>query len=509
MTPQQTKLLHRALDTMGAGSGPTLYGPDGQPMATYTYRRAAAKRSGSLKNWIPQRLANRQTEATEREKIVERSIDLVNNDPHAAGIAEGISSVVVGSGLVPHPQLDPDIFPDMDKDAIRRVQAQQRAVYQTWAPFADAGERMHFGSIQFLAKRNMLQFGEYFVLLPMLKKTDRPYSLACQVIHPLRVKTPSDKVMDGRIRDGVELGSRGEAKAYWIKKEPANIFYNHELPDTSDNFSRIPVKRGHRWNILHGFIVQEPDQIRGMPFFAPAMKYFRDFNDLLDAELVSSIVTAAFSLFIETGAGIDPIFPANQMAGIGEDQEEEERYQELTPGSIMYGSIGEKPYPIAANRPGTTFEPFSKLIKKSMAMALNIPYPVLFKDVEGVNFAGFRSAMMDAWRVFTMYRVWLGQNFCQKVFSMLQEEAYLKGEIKVEDFYKRRHQLTRAEWRGSPKGDIEPVKAIQADILAVKNNLKTRAEAIAERGGDIRTTFDQLEEERDLLLEKGLTDGTD
>jgi capsid protein len=68
------------------------------------------------------------------------------------------------------------------------------------------------------------------------------------------------------------------------------------------------------------------------------------------------------------------------------------------------------------------------------------------------------------------------------------------------------HALTRAEWRGSPKGDIEPIKAAQADIELIQANLKTRAESIAERGGDIRTTFDQLAEEQDMMAERGLTE---
>jgi capsid protein len=89
---------------------------------------------------------------------------------------------------------------------------------------------------------------------------------------------------------------------------------------------------------------------------------------------------------------------------------------------------------------------------------------------------------------------------------MLQEEAWLKGEISLPDFYTNMHALTHADWRGSPKGDIEPVKAIQADVLAIRNNIKTRAESIAERGGDLRSTMEQLEEEQEMMDERGLTE---
>jgi len=100
----------------------------------------------------------------------------------------------------------------------------------------------------------------------------RPYSLACQVIHPLRVKTPADKISDPAIKDGIELGAHGETTHIWIKKsDPTGI-----LPDISKNFIRMPVKQGHRYNILHSFVCKEPEQVRGMPVFAAAMKYFRD-----------------------------------------------------------------------------------------------------------------------------------------------------------------------------------------------------------------------------------------
>lgn len=55
------------------------------------------------------------------------------------------------------------------------------------------------------------------------------------------------------------------------------------------------------------------------------------------------------------------------------------------------------------------------------------------------------------------------------------------------------------------QGEIEPVKEIQADVLAIDNKLKTRTEAIIERGGDIQNVFDTLEEEQALMEEKGLS----
>lgn len=487
---------------------PVLVGPDGSPIksANYQYRRQSAQRKGSMKTWIPTRLSSDQQIAYDRERIVERSIDLINNDPHAAGVVDTFATTIVGSGLNPHPSINPNLVGG-DKEKSRLLQDQQKAILKIWSPFADAGQRMSFWGLQYLAQRNVIEFGEYLFLLPMIQDNSRPYSLAVQSINPLRLKTPVDLVNRPNIKDGVQIGSYGEPIAYYIKKAENGTM----LADTSDNFFRIRAKRGHRYKVLHGFIGNEAEQVRGVPFFSPAMKFFRDLSDYLDAELVSNIVTAAFSMFIETGA-TDPLFPAQNLATITETgyksdgSEYDQRYQEMVPGSIMYGAAGEKPHTLQAQRPGATFEPFIKTIARSISLSLNIPYPVLFKDFEGMNYASYRSAMLEAWRVFKQRRTWLGSHFCQPIHRMLLEEAYLRGDYQAENFYENMYQLTESEWIGPPKGQIEPIKEVQADVLAIQNNLKTRETVILEQGRDLKSTFEQLEEEQEMMRDKGLTE---
>jgi len=499
----------------GLGRQPVLYSANGnllQPSGTYAYSRVGAKRAGSMQNWIPKRLFNRESEAQEREAVVARSIDLSGNDPHAAGIVDGTATTVIGAGLMPHPCFDHGKI-GLNDEAAKHLKGQMRAAFSIWSMFADAGQRMPFGRIAFQAMRNLVQHGEYFIALPMVKDRNRPYSLACQMIHPLRVKTPADKIIDGNIHDGVEIGQYGEPVAYWVRKSEPNGSY----ANLSKNFLRIPAKVGHRWNMIHRFVGRDPEDVRGWPWLTPALKFFRDFNDLLDAELVSNIVTAAFSMFIESGAA-DPFDQARNMASSYETrnrsdgQTETIRYQEMVPGQIMYGDSGQKPHTIAAARPGTTFEPFTRLIKKSMASAINIPYQVAFKDMDHATFAVYRSAMLEAWRVYSMHRAWMGQDLCQPIFTMVMEEAWLRDDLEIADFYSHMHELTRCEWRGAPKGDIEPVKAVNADLLAIKGRIKTRAEAIAERGtAEPGAIFDQLMEEEEMLTKRGLinTENTD
>ena len=91
---------------MGA-SRPVLFGPDGNPLPrvpaispdSWQYRRTGAQLKGSLKTWRPQALGTDAQISMERERIIERSIDLVQSDPHAAGIVENMATLVIGAGV--------------------------------------------------------------------------------------------------------------------------------------------------------------------------------------------------------------------------------------------------------------------------------------------------------------------------------------------------------------------------------------------------------------------------
>lgn len=515
----KTDLFDRAVgsmvDTMASARStskrPLLVDHNGRPIASASYHqieRSGAKRSGSLKNWIPRRIFSDQQASMERENLVDRSIDLVNNDPHAAGGVDTFATTIIGSGLTPYPNFTADDigFSKEKKDEVKALKASIRRIVKKWSQFADAGERMSFGGLQFLAMSNIVSFGECLFLLPMIDDPIRPYSLAMQCVNPLRLKTPSDKRNQRHIRDGVEIGKYGQPTAYWIKKGESR---KGEFPDTSKYFVRIPARVGHRQNVIHIFYTNSPEQVRGVPWFAPAIKFFRDLNDYLDAELVSNVVTAAFSLFIEVEEG-DPDYPSMSMADITETgytsdgTSKETRYEELIPGTIRYGNAGEKPHTINANRPGTTFEPFIRVIEDSISSAVNIPRPVLFKQHDGMNYANYRSAMLEAWRVFVSRRSWFGGGFCTPVHRMLLEEAYLRGDLSIKNFYSKIYELSSADWIGPPKGQIEPVKEIQADEKAVALRVKTRREIALERSSDIGAVFDQLEDEEHDLKERGL-----
>ena len=128
-------------------------------------------------------------------------------------------------------------------------------------------------------------------------------------------------------------------------------------------------------------------------------------------------------------------------------------------------------------------------------MSLGMPHPVLFKDFKGMNYASYRSAMLEAWRLFRSRRIWFGEQFCSPIYRMLQEEAYLRGDLKINNFYSKIWAITAVDWIGPPKGQIEPVKENQADKLANEMLIKSKRMIALERSLDIDQVFDEIEDE--------------
>lgn len=489
---------------------PLLYGPDNRPLKPYGgfIRRDAAKRTGSMSNWRPAMVYGDMTRDMERVDIINRSINLINDDPNAAGIIENFATTVIGPGLQPLPDLNSDLL-GITREESRRISAQQKALYKIWAPYADSRQILTDGEIQHLKARCLYGMGESLEIMYMVKTQPGSFSQCGQVINPLRLKTPTDKNSDGNIKSGIRLGKHGEPISYFIKKADGS------LSDNSLNFMEIPARRGNRWRILHDYIAKDPEQVRGYPILSPTIRFFRDFADLLGAELTSNVTTAAMAVFVALDKDQDPGDMANSLLDPESERETDDRWESIAPGEIRYGTAGQKPEMLSADRPGTTFDPFTKIIKKAISMATGIPFAVAFKDVDGVSFAGFRAAMLEAWRVYSYHRKRIGDRDCQRKYTMLMEEAWLRGLLDIgDDFLLKRDAYTTARWYGAPKGDIEPYKAIMADVLKNKNNVKSMERIIIEDGGaGFMEETDQISDERTQLADKGLpvtaTEGSD
>lgn len=453
-----------------------------------TVSRTAGKYRGTLENWVTRKL-NRLCEASERNIATDRAEDLVANDPHAASVIDSMAVNTVGTGLLPQSTPHKEILGWTDNQ-VRDFQIAAEFFFSVWSKEADITRRLPFWAIQYTTIYSLLQAGEYVRIPVMLNDPSRMFSLSIQSIHPSRLCTPRNLLSDENIREGIKTTKYGAPETYFIAQTTARRPNPNYL--SSKDFAQIPAWIGHRPGIFHSFIPKTDEQVRGVSILAPAMKFFKDLSDYLDYELVGAIIASSFPVFIETQNPYDQ----QQTSDI------EEKFTEVSPGQVLWGGVNQKPHVLKSDRPGNTFPSFVERILRAAGASAGMPYEVIAKDFSKTNYSSARAALLEAWRVFSFYQKWLVDSFCQKIWEMVLEEAWLRGLLQLPkgspDWHVIAPAVTRAVWIPPKRGHVDPLKEANSLVKLLDADLITLAEASADNGGDWETRINQRGRERQM-----------
>ena len=471
--------------------------------------RDAGAFRGSLSGWRGPQVSSRLSVSREREVMQRRAADLAANDWAANATVDTITGNAVGTGLLPKPALPAERL-GITPEQARVVSADMEWIFAAWMREADVRGRCHFFDLQTLGLRSVLALGELLHVAVMLPEAERRacgrrYSLALQALSPTRLQTPADLSADPLVRDGIRFTEWGRPAGYYIACPPAGTGDTTMTTATlfSSDFRYLPARCGHRRNVFHLFRMEEDEQDRGVSTFAKAIGLFRNLSDVLHFELFAQVIAASFPVFIATEEGQLP-GGVQEAFGARDRRDEPPQYlQKIEEGQIWYGEPNQKPYVLESKRPSANFATFVEIVQRGMAAAQGIPYESLTKDFSKTNYSSMRAALNEAWKVYNFYRQWLARDYCQPVYEMVLEEAFLRGELALPpgapDFYEARELWCNADWIGPARGFIDPVKEVSATVLALENRLMTYGEAWAQRGGDFEEGMETLLLESALL----------
>lgn len=466
----------------------------GRPISTARFVPGASRDAGAFRDpisgWRGPQVSSHEAAARERAVMQRRAGDLASNDWAAGSALDAISMNSVGTGLLPKAAIPAEML-GLDPKIASKIGKSMEWAWGRWVLEADVRGICHFHDLQLLGLRSMLSQGELLHLSVMFNEDDRHslgrlFSFAVQAVRPQRMQTPADLAVDPAVQDGVRLASYGRPEGYYIANPKAGILDAFSNIDslTSEDFSYIPAHRAHRRLVFHLFRHETEEQVRGVSTFAKGIALFRNLSDALNYELFAQVIAATFPVFIATESGQVPL----PQAGEDGEQEGSERYHELKPGSFYYGDLNQKPYPLESKRPSANFSSFVEIILRAMAASQGIPYETLAKDYSKTNYSSMRAALNEAWKLYSYYRQWFARSYCQPIWEMVIEEAILRGYVTLSkgapDFYAARELWCNASWIGPARGFVDPVKEIQAVVMALQHHLMTYGEAWGERGGD-------------------------
>ena len=447
--------------------------------------------------WVPSSGSADDVLLGELSTLRERCRDLNRNDSVAKGITDTIVNNVVGSGIVPQSTINYKILGISKQKAIdweNRIED----VWRKWEEHADITGLLNFCETQKLYYRQKLDNGDSIALPRMLKRMESPYEFALEIIEADRLSTPYGLKGNGYLREGVEIDDWGRPITYYIQtNHPGSSIYKKSVKQ-----DWIPISAyselGQK-NVYHYFDVLRAGQNRGIPLFVAAILAFQDLGSYIEAELVAKRIAACYGIFFRKKD------PWNASRNLKNDTNSaSQRITEFEPGMVGYLGEGEEVFDFKPNRPGEQFRDFVELMHRIVGTSANLPYELVLKDFSKTNYSSARAALLEARRYFKVEQKSLIRKYCQPTYERVIDEAYLKDELDIPDYWKGRYYWTKSRWITPGWQWVDPKKEIEAAILAIKNNLSTHSDETASQGREWETVFEQKHRELEKKRELGL-----
>lgn len=495
------------------------------------YGQAGASRTKRVfKNFNPMSGSPREDIDNNNYTLRQRSRMLMMSAPVAASAIKTNRTNTVGLGLKLNPRPDRDILgltPEQTKEWERKVKAE----FRIWAEHkrnCDSTAMNDFYEIQQLCFYSWLASGDVLVLRKEKEIPNCPYSLKLHVIEADRCSTPTKSLnpaifmtegiaenSKNKIYDGVEVDKDGAVTAYHFRNT-----YPYQMTKEQTKWIRVEAygQKTGLPNVLHIMNAERPEQYRGVSYLAPVLEELLQIRRYTESELMAALVESFLTAFIKVDGDVSEI-PFNDVddAGVGVDNGtgEDTRYDpneyELGPGMVNVMNPGESVDFVDPKRPASGFDNFFKTICNQIGAALEIPSDLLLKKFDA-SYSASRAALLEAWKAVKMYRQWFVSDFCNPVYEIWLSEAIARGRVEAPGFFEDaliREAWLRCEWIGPSQGQLDPVKEVNAEILAIQNGLTTHEAAAARiNGSDWDTNMNQLEMENGRMAAMGEIKGT-
>jgi lambda family phage portal protein len=434
-----------------------------------------------LKGFQPSRVHLNTLIAAAGSDITARARWLVRNNGYATNAIESWAGNVVGAGIKPS---------SMITDS--GVKAQVQKLWLDWTDEADAEGFTDFYGLQRRAAREVFIAGEVFFRF-------RPRRSEDGLTVPLQLQMlPSEMLPINRngnvIRQGIEFDAIGRRVAYhFLRRHPGDM----TDPGLAGEVVRLPASE-----IVHVIDPVDAGQLRGVSRFAAGIVKLFLLDQYDDAELDRKKVAAMHALFITTPAPAEPLDAAE-----GRD-ENDERTIDLQPGQITMLEPGEEVQTSAPADSGQTYEPFQYRTLLQVSAALGVPYAYLSNDMLKANYSNSRLALLEFRRRIEAYQhavvVW---QLCRQVWARWMDTAVLAGALDLPRYDDRRREYLACGWL-PPKWDwVDPLKDARAEIEQIDAGLKSRTQALAERGYDSEQVDAEIAADRAREQKLGLVFG--
>ncbi len=438
-------------------------GPGG-PLAVRA-RLEGAMSQRRLRGWQPPLENINSLIASGGPRLLARSRELVVTNGYAANACEAFASNLVGDGIKPSSLIEDPAL----RDQVQRL-------WLAWTDEADADGLTDFYGLQAMVAREMFVAGECFVRLRPRRAEDGllvPIQLQLLQSEMLPFEKTEAAANGNRIRCGIEFDAIGRRVAYHFRGR-------HPGDSTDQGLVTPETVRVPAGDVLHIYRPIDAGQLRGLPHVAPAMVRLFLLDQYDDAELDRKKTAAMFAGFITKTA------PEEQLMGEIEATDDSGATVSLEPGTLQVLLPGEDVKFSSPADVGGGYEAFQYRTLLSVSASLGLPYHLVTGDVRQANYSSLRAELVEfRRRVEQLQHGVIAHQLCRPVWARWLETAVLAGALDLPDFARSRARYRPVNWI-PPRWDwVDPLKDIQAQVLAMEAGIISRRKVVEATGYDV------------------------
>lgn len=417
-----------------------------------------------------------------------RSLGLARNNEWAQRYLIELDDNVLGpNGIALQMRITKQQGGETVQDAVQN--ALLETAWQKWGEDADESG-LAWDEVETLVLATLAKKGE---ILIRKRPNVGPMRFHVQVLDPTLLDVTLNRTWGGnRIRMGIEINDAGRPLFYWLQMTKTGDTVTDYV--TVGRHVRVPASE-----IIHRFLVEEPGQLRGIPWLTVGARRLWLTHDFEESVAVASSNSAKRQGFFVSPTGEAPpgfadtivssVLDAAKAAGKVLTPDEiqtitaaAQKYATTVPGQYDTLPLGYDFRPFESKWPNANSDTYVKQQLRGWAAARGMSYISLGNDLEAVNYSSAQVGIIGERehhkKTQTRLKKWLhAEVFAAALPYLVLSTPGLRPARQAE-------YLAAATWQPRRWVPIDPVKAANANETNLRLGLTSRRRLILERGED-------------------------
>jgi lambda family phage portal protein len=251
-------------------------------------------------------------------------------------------------------------------------------------------------------------------------------------------------------------------------------------------------------DIIELSVLERAEQSLGIPLWPSVARRLINLHRYEEAEQIAATVAAAKGGFFEKEAKAGDQYIGDDEDAMGN------KLVDLAPGQFEELPEGWKAKIHDPTHPTDAFPYFLKGQLRGASAGAALPYNSVASDLENVSYSAYKAGMNDARDVFKWFQRLLALKLMRPIYRAWLPYAILSKKLDI-DMAELPRLLNADSWKPRRWAGLEPLKEVQAAVIAVESGLDSKRNIIEEfYDRDIESVYEEQAQDNLLAEQYGL-----